>query len=87
MCEVGGGRRLSAWEQRAWLWGQMPASWVINKLDPGGNNSEGRRARSLPLGAGQVVLWMNWTPESLVTGVLVGSPSVSMVRRQDAQGL
>ena len=87
MCVVGGGGRLSAREQRAWLWGQMLATWEINKLDPGGNDSEGRRAPSLPLGAGQVVLWMNWTPDDLVTGVPVGSPSISMVRRQDAQGL
>lgn len=78
---------MSTREERGWLWAQMPASWEINKLDPGGNDSEGRGAGSLHLGAGQMVLRMNWTPEGLVPGVCVGSSGINMVRDQDAQGL
>lgn len=41
----------------------MPGSWEINKLDPGEKDSG---EESWALWAGQVVIWMQWTPEGLV---------------------
>ena len=69
----------SAGEKREWLWGQMPESRAIKKLDLGENSSEAGVGVGVGGGSWQSTPWGwagghldeldTWTREGLGTGV------------------